>query len=230
MRNIILGLSLFFTLQIAAQECDFLILNEGVKLEYTQFDKKGKETSRSTHETENISNENGKVTALIKMSTSAGEEEETFSSEYKVSCATGIIAIDMIRFFDSNQISSYNSDDFTVEMQGDILEFPSNMKVGTNLNDGSITVKVFNNDLKIITVTMDITNRKILGTEKITTSAGTFDCAKLSYDFESKIGFIKVKGNGIEWHSEDKAIVKSESYNRKGKLIGSQELTKIIKK
>ncbi|MDY7393966.1 hypothetical protein UMM65_01825 [Aureibaculum sp. 2210JD6-5] len=228
MKKIILGVTLLFTLQIVAQDCDFLILNEGVTLEYTQFDKKGKETSKSTHKTKNISNQDGKVTALINMTT-ATEKEETFSSEYKVSCTEGMIAIDMIRFFDSSQISSYNSDDFTVEMQGDILEFPSTMEVGTNLNDGSITVKVFNNDLKIVTVTMDITNRKIVGNEKITTSAGTFDCTKLSYDFESKIGFIKVKGSGVEWHSEDKAIVKSESYNKKGKLIGSQELTKIIK-
>ena len=83
--------------------------------------------------------------------------------------------------------------------------------------------------MQVVTVTMDITNRKILGNETITTSAGTFVCKKVSYDFESKIGFIKVKGSGIEWHSEDKAIVKSESYNKKGKLTGSQELTKIIK-
>ncbi len=229
MKNIILSLCFLFTLQLVAQDCDFLILNEGATLEYTQFDKKGKETSKSTHNTENISNQAGKVTALIKMTTSTGDQEETFSSEYKVSCTDGMIAIDMIRFFDSNQISSYNSDDFTVEMQGDILEFPNKMDVGTNLNDGSITVKVFNNDLKIVTVTMDITNRKIIANESITTKAGTFNCIKLSYDFESKIGFIKVKGSGVEWHSADKAIVKSESYNKKGKLTGSQELTRISK-
>ncbi|WP_117883617.1 TapB family protein [Aureibaculum luteum] len=229
MKNIILGLCLFFTLQLVAQDCNFLILNEGTLLEYTQFNKKGKETSKSTHKTENISSAGGKISALIKMSTSTGKEDETFSSEYKVLCTDGLIAIDMIRFFDSNQISNYNSDDFTVEMQGDILEFPNKMKVGTNLNDGSITVTVFNNDLKIVTVTMDITNRKIVGNESITTKAGTFNCIKLTYDFESKIGFIKVKGSGVEWHSEDKAIIKSESYNKKGKLIGSQELTKISK-
>ena len=228
MKNILLGLCLLFTFQITAQDCDFLILNEGVTLEYTQFDKKGKKTSKSTHQTENTTNQDGKVTAQIKMTTT-GKKDETFSSEYKVSCTSGIIAIDMVRFFDNNQISSYNGDGFTVEMQGDILEFPNDMKTGTNLNDGSITVKVFNNDLKVVTVTMDITNRKILGNETITTSAGTFECAKVSYDFESKIGFIKVKGSGVEWHSEDKAIVKSESYNKKGKLTGSQELTKIIK-
>lgn len=228
MKNIILGFCMFFTLQAVAQDCDFLILNEGVTLEYTQFDKKGKETSKSTHKTETSSNEDGKTTAIINMTTTA-EKDATFNSEYKVSCTEGMIAIDMIRFFDNNQISNYNTEDFTVEMQGDILEFPSKMEVGNNLNDGSITVKVFNNDLKIVTVTMDITNRKIIANESITTKAGTFNCVKLSYDFESKIGFIKVKGSGVEWHSEDKAIVKSESYNKKGKLTGSQELTKIIK-
>lgn len=228
MKNKILGICLFFTLQMVAQDCEFLILTEGVTLEYTQFDKKGKEISTSTHKTENISNSDGKITALIKMNT-IGEKDATFSSEYMVSCTEGLIAVDMIRFFDTNQISAYNSEDFSVEIEGDILEFPDEMDLNTNLNDGSITVRVLNNGFKVVTTTMDITNRKILGKETITTSAGTFDCAKVSYDFESKIGFIKVKGSGVEWHSKDKAIVKSESYNKKGKLTGSQELTKIMK-
>lgn len=227
MRTIILILLLVFTHQTQAQDCDFLILNKGTLLEYTQFDKKGKETSKSTHLTENSSSKNGEIIALIKMTTT-DKKDETFSSEYKVSCTQDIITIDMIRFFDNNQISGYYGDDFTVEMQGDLLEFPYEMTAGTDLNDGSITVKVLNNDVKIVTVTMDITNRKVLGNETITTSAGTFECVKLSYDFESKIGFIKVKGSGLEWYSKDRAIVKSESYNKKGKLTGSQELTKII--
>ena len=60
-----------------------------------------------------------------------------------------------------------------------------------------------------------------------TTAAGTFDCHKVTYDFDVKFGFVKAKGSGVEWYDKDKVLVKSESYNKKGKLTGYTELTKI---
>ncbi|WP_123896825.1 TapB family protein [Aureibaculum marinum] len=226
MKNVLLGFFLFFTLTTMSQDCNGLFFKEGTLLEYTQFDKKGKEISKNSHKTKTVSNLEGKITAVIEFTT-VTDKETTVSSEYKVLCADGIIAIDMIRFFDNNQIANYSSNDFNVEMQGNLLEFPNNMESTVNLNEGAITVKVYNNDIKIVTATLNISNRKVLGKEEITTSAGSFACTKIAYDFESRIGFLKVKGSGVEWYNKDKVVVKSESYNKKGKLTGYQELTKI---
>jgi len=35
-----------------------------------------------------------------------------------------------------------------------------------------------------------------------------------------------VEGTSKEWHSENVGMVRSESYNKKGKLLGHSELTK----
>ena len=71
-----------------------------------------------------------------------------------------------------------------------------------------------------------ITNRKVEAIETITTAAGTFDCVKISYDVESKMMFT-IKAKGAEWYALETGLVKSESYDAKGKLTGSQELVKL---
>ena len=41
------------------------------------------------------------------------------------------------------------------------------------------------------------------------------------------IGILNIKGSGVEKYYNDAMIIRSESYNKKGKLIGYHELTKI---
>ena len=112
-------------------------------------------------------------------------------------------------------------------MDGDVLEFPSGMNAGDALNDGTITVKVNKEDFTLVTMIMNITNRKVHPNETITTKAGTFDCQKVTFDFESKFGILKIRGSGVEWYQNDKVLVRSESYSKKGKLVASSDLTSI---
>ena len=146
--------------------------------------------------------------------------------DYQAVCEDGVFSVDMSRFFNSSQLQQYaSSEDIKLEMDGNVLEFPANMTSETELNDGNFTVRVNKGDFTIITMTFNVLNRKVVGTEKITTKAGTFECQKVTFDFESKAGILKIKGSGTEWYLEDKVIVKSESYNKKGKLLSYMELT-----
>ena len=75
-----------------------------------------------------------------------------------------------------------------------------------------------------------IHNRKVTAEEQVTTEAGTFDCYKITYDqtVTMKIMGMERKNNfqGAEWFSKDAGMIKSESYNDKGKLTGSMVLTR----
>ena len=209
-----------------AQECNAaLFLKEGSVLEYTSFTKKGKEDGKTIHETIAVKEEDGKFTADIKSKVIDDKDKDAMTIDYQAVCENGLFSVDMSRFFNSAQLQQYDAEDFKLEMDGNVLEFPANMTTATELNDGNFTVRVNKDDFTIITMTFDITNRKVVGTEKITTKAGTFDCQKVTFDFNSKMGFIKVQGSGVEWYLQDKVIVKSESYNKKGKLLGYFELT-----
>lgn len=208
------------------QDCDtYLLLTEGTMLEYTNFDKKGKAITVGKHFAESVDSEGGKYTSKIKLEVKDLKKDDTFNMEYDVGCEDSIVSIDMSRFFDSAQLMQYEGSDFDINIEGDMLYFPRELKEGETLNDGNITVKVNKDNFTMVTMTLTIMNRKVLGKEPITTKAGTFDCQKVSYDFESKFGILKVKGSAAEWYHDDRVIIKSESYNKKGKLTGSSELT-----
>ncbi len=208
------------------QECNAaLLLKKGSVLEYTSFTKKGKEDGKTIHKTTSVKEEGGKFTADIKSTVIDKKGKEAMTMDYTAICENGLFSVDMSRFFNSAQLQQYNAEDITLEMDGNVLEFPANMTSETKLNDGNFTVKVNNGDFTIVTMTFDVTNRKVVGTEKITTKAGTFDCQKVTFDFNSKMGIIKMRGSGVEWYLQDKVLVKSESYNKKGKLMAYSELT-----
>ena len=228
-RIIVLTLGFCIANTINGQDCNSaLVMKKGNVLEYTSYTKKGKEDGKTIHETLSSNQEGNKFTAIIKSTASDKKGKNTFTVEYKAMCQDGLFSIDMTRFFNTAQLSQYGDEgQFEVEMDGNVLEFPYDMSEGTELNDGNFTVRVNSNDFTIVTMTFDITNRKVVGKESIKTPAGTFDCLRVTYDFNSKAGIIKFKGSAAEWYLKDKVIVKSESYNKNGKLLGYSELTKM---
>jgi len=224
---ITLTLILLFSTHISAQDCNAaLFLKEGTTLEYTNYNKKGKEESVTKHKTLSVEGDSDKLSAEIQMTMNDKKSKEVFSTQYNAYCENGLISIDMSRFFDNTKLTQYD-EDFTIDIDGNVLEFPVDVSEGDQLNDGEITIVVSNETMKLATMVMTISDRKVLSKESITTSAGTFECQKISFNFETKIGFIKVRGSATEWYNEDYVLVKSESYNKKGKLQGSTLLTNL---
>jgi hypothetical protein len=76
---------------------------------------------------------------------------------------------------------------------------------------------------------VNLSNRKCAAIESVTTPAGTFECYKITQDVEAK-AIVKVLATDITWLAEGVGVVKSESYDKKGKLMGSSQLTKFEKK
>jgi hypothetical protein len=94
------------------------------------------------------------------------------------------------------------------------IEYPANMKVGDHLKDATLDMNIDNQGMKQ-NVNMVTTDRTVVGKESITTSAGTWDCYKIT--FNSKIT-IKTMGigmpfnfEGTEWFAPGFGIVKTES-------------------
>lgn len=112
-----------------------------------------------------------------------------------------------------------------MKFSGTDLEFPSALVPGTNLPDGTFTMEAFMNGIKMITLNVTITNRKVLSKESITVPAGTFECYKISYDSELKAGFAKKSYTYVTWFAPEVGAVKSEYYSVKGSLEGHSEMT-----
>jgi hypothetical protein len=83
--------------------------------------------------------------------------------------------------------------------------------------------------LSNIRMNVEITDRKVLGKETMQTSAGSFPCLILSQRVKSKIMMFNVEATSKEWYAEGVGMVRSESYDKKGKLTSYSVLTALTK-
>ena len=76
---------------------------------------------------------------------------------------------------------------------------------------------------------INISGAAYMGEEKVSTTAGKFDCIKISYLKRTKIVLKTETVRVTEWYAEGIRLVKSESYNTKGEPDGKTILVKIVK-
>ncbi len=74
------------------------------------------------------------------------------------------------------------------------LEYPANMNVGDQLKDGQLSMDYESTSGLKSSIEISITERKVEGKESVTTSAGTWECFKISA--HNKI-VSKIAGIGI---------------------------------
>jgi hypothetical protein len=229
-KNLRLALLLIFVLTpvftILAQDCTFYFpTKEGTVIKTEYFDKKGKLTSITTQKI--LKKESFPDGLSIKVKTQTeipGEDVEIPSKEIVLTCKEGKFYVNMDNYMGDVDLDAYENMDIIVESEN--VTIPRNPKAGDLLGDGSITITVKNEDITLITITVKISNRKVETIEKVTTPAGTFECFKISYDIETKM-LLTVKAKAAEWYAVDIGLVKSESYNKKGKLRGYSILSSI---
>ena len=208
-----------------AQDCTlFFPADKGTIIESEHFDSKGKLTGSTMQEV--ISSEVSGNSSIwtLQNTIKDSEGEALMESEMTFECRDGVFYYDMNNYISGESMAALESMEFRIE--GDNLEFPPGMKEGDILKDGQIRLII--EQMPALSTTTTILNRKVEAVENITTKAGTFKCFKISYDIETK-ALMTFRASGIEWISEDVGIVRSESYNKKGKLTGYTELSRLEK-
>ena len=215
----------FFSFSARSQDCvSFFPTEKGKKLVYQYYNNKSKPVIKTYYEVKEVekSDKGLKITARQWMENSEGQMVDTFLLDYY--CKDGEFYIDMKSSL-SSLLDKYEGMDLEVNTKD--LALPGQMKEGDVLPDGQATVVVRNNGVKVATASNRISNRKVEGNEKVTTPAGTFDCVKISYTVEGKVGFVKSHGRGAVWYAKGIGSVKTENYNKKGKLESWSELVKV---
>ncbi len=233
MKTLLTTLSILLSLTIFSQNCDEILpLNEGTQWSYQSFDKKGKLSSTSTQKIVSTRESGGEVTATIQQEIIDDKNEVINSSEYDVSCDGNQINISIEKMMNEEMMASFKG--MEVKIDADQLDYYSNPTVGQNLKDATMVIDVATSGsevamgMSMLKMTVNITNRKVEAKETITTAAGTFECYKITYDIEMKT-IVKVQAQAVEWFCPGVGMVKQESYNKKGKLTGSSELSELIK-
>jgi hypothetical protein len=222
----ILITSLFSLLALTtlAQDCAlFFPFEKGKVRVMEEYNAKDKLQGKSRQEVINTRSEGGLVVATIKMTHTDDKDKNEMLSEYDVSCDGGIFKMAITAMVPSESIEGFKSMEMTMDAKD--LEMPTALEVGLTLPDGSLTIKGGMNGMTMMTMTVEITNRKVEGKESVTTAAGTFDCFKISETSSMKMGFMNQTTSSIQYFAPKYGVVKSEHYDKNGKLTGYSIMT-----
>lgn len=220
-----MGLFVFILLpETKAQECRLYFPDEtGVIREMKSYDQRDRLQSVTRHEIIERVERGDDITLTVRASYLDEDEEEFYNVDLELVCEDGIFKFDMKNFLDPETMAGY--EEMGIEVTADDLHYPARMNVGDNLPDASIEMVITSNGMTILTTTVSLTDRKVEAMENIETEAGVFNCYKISYNTGTKAGFINVSGSAVEWVADGVGTVRSENYNRRGRLTGYSVLT-----
>ncbi len=194
---------------------------EGTTFQITGYDKKGKTESVVDYSIKEVTGNS--ATINTKISDEKGKEITT--TNYNITCENNTISIDFKSLMNPDMFAQYK--DMELDFEGTNIELPNDLSVGKDLKDANMVMTMKMGGINM-NMTMNLVDRKVEGKESISTPAGTFDCYVITYTTEIKMG-LKSMFKNKEWIAEGVGMVKSENYNKNGKLMGYSELTQISK-
>ena len=200
---------------------------EGVTLEYTHYNKKGKVEMVNTQKVTGISHVADTLVATITTKMVNEKGKEMYQGGFPMKCHAGTIYMDM-RSMAPPQQASGQSDDMKVQIRSTDQVYPADMKVGQSLPDAEMEMTMSLGALQIMSTQYFIKNRKVEAEESVTTAAGTYKCLKISYDFEYKLMGTRTN-HTVQWYAGSVGMVKSISYDKKGEEESRMELSKFVK-
>lgn len=191
----------------------------------TLYDKSDKENGKVIYKISNVRNEGGATTSQINSRMLNEKGKELSAAEGKFQCTGGVLAINMKMLVPADQGRAVKMD---ANMKDVFLEYPSNMAVGTQLKDGEFSMDMSGGSPIAMSMTFRATNRKVESRESVTSPAGNWDCFKITSEQSIKT-VIGLNFTVVEWFAPGFGVVKSETYSKGGKKMGSMLLTKVNK-
>lgn len=225
--NSILLFSFISILASNAQECKLYIPGTvGTEIELTHYDKKDKVTGITRQTLTKIETRFDTTVFHLHQLILDNKGENPMENNFQFKCIGEMFLVDMDMYFNQQTMDAYK--DMQMKVTADEMELPSKPFAGQKLKDGSIKMEVLAGPVPM-KFSVFVTNRSVLAIEDYTTTAGTFNCIKISEDIAGQFGFIKTNTNSISWYSDKIGLVRSESY-MKGKLESYSVLTSVKKK
>ncbi len=214
---------IFFSNHIFSQNAcsKFYVFKEGVKFEMTSYDKKDKLTSIVKYEVKNVSDNS----AVLANEVLDEKGESILNSEVKLICSDDGISIDFQSLISSEILEKYKEMNMEIDMTGSNIEIPNNLSPGQNLPDAELIMTMSMSGINM-KIEVNMTHRKVVKKETITTDAGTFKCVLLTNDIEMKVLGKNSIMSSKKWLAEGVGLVKSEEYDKKGNLMSKSILTK----
>ena len=220
-------LVLFFLIGIisltAQDNCSkFYPMTEGVSMEYTNYNKKGKVEGISSYKVTETNTVGNTTNATMAINLKDEKGKEIYSTDYKLSCTGNMVTLDYESLLPSDMMNQYG--DMDIEISGNDIEIPNDLSVGQNLNDANVTMKIGMSGINM-NIAVDMLNRKVEKKESVTTPAGTYNCYVVYSENQSKMMMANQVYPSRVWLAEGVGMVKQETYKKNGDLMSSTLLT-----
>lgn len=195
------------------QDCNnYYFLQNNKTIEMTIYNKKGDANGRQVYTVSNVTNSGGSTSATVNSEMFDKKGKSIAKGHSQIVCNSGVMMLDMTMQLPQQQQEQFAKAD--VKADKIYIEYPANMNVGDHLKDATLDMTIDNNGMKQ-NINMVTSDRTVAGKESVTTTAGAWDCYKITY--KSKIA-IKTMGIGVpfniegtEWFAPGFGIVKTES-------------------
>ncbi|MDO4181198.1 MAG: hypothetical protein Q4D36_07920 [Bacteroidales bacterium] len=218
-------------------QAQYFCTNQGAELSYVTYDEAGQSVTNETVTVTNVRKQDGKTWAmyftkivnnkatnntsytLYNWNYDGGKsvcEEDLMYGPYIASDSDPVKYNETVRqaLLEDKKFKGDNS--FTLK---------DNAKAGESIPDYSYSYLngVLKNEITI-------SGAAYMGEEQVGTTAGQFDCLKISYLKRTKVVLKTTTVRVTEWYARGIGLVKSESYDMKGKSAGKVLLVKMTEK
>lgn len=223
-------LLLWAAMAATAQDCkNFYYMTDNAVVEMSIYNDKEELMGKQVYKIAEVEKKGSDLVSTFTTSFLDKDGKEVSTSQGKFKCNGVTIGLDM-----KMNIPGAPAGNMSAKMKSSdaYLSYPTTLRVGQFLADGAFHMESEVNGMPMV-LDLKISERKVEAKESITTTAGTWDCFKISYNIEMKAS---VMGAGIpmelkatEWFAPGFGMVKTMSYNKNGKLMGSTLITKLEK-
>ncbi len=206
----------------AQQDSGYFPLQKGRSITFTHYDGKDKITGYTQQTVTEVSKTAEGLKAVFMSEHKDAKGNTDVSGEVYMRSKGNTYYFDIRNILDINTLKMFQ--DREIEVTGNDLELPVALSVGQTLPDASMTVKMSMEGFPMPSMTIRVFDRQVVGLEEVTTPAGTYSCYKIDYQTEIECVFTS-RLKASEWVTKNVGMVKSETYNKKGKLIGKMLLS-----
>lgn len=210
----------------------------GTVLKYEDRDASGKVLTFSTDSLAGFTGDFSKGEALVMTTQEVKGDTVRISAKEHMIFDRGEVIVDMARMMQetlketvrkSIAASGASEEDLKeldevmgdMSVEGECRGIPSDLAAGMQLPDYSFEVKIM-----FVNTKVSCKDRKVLGTERLTTPAGTFDCFIVEENVNVKSMLMSEKSTVKTWYARGIGSVRQETWNKK-KLQGVSELVEL---
>ena len=204
----------------------YFATKDGMVLTYKSFDKKDKMTSWVRYTIKDVKVSGNNLDITYQTESFDNKDKMVYKEDILIHQEGDVLSLDMSNFVNKGAFQQNGEIPAEVEIKGNKMQIPLNLQAGQTLPDASMEMAM---KMGIVNMkfAVDVTNRKVAGVENATVSGGSFECCKISADINSVALGIKVNATMNEWYAKGVGIIKSETFNKKGELMGRTELVEI---